>query len=315
MPWLSPGAAAPRSTLVPIALLLAAALAWPSAHAEAPASAAVNLFRLDARARAAAALAAEGQRDDAVVQLDRAGSGPLAALPEGAAVGAHLADLRTAVEAGDAAAATDAVRHIDDAARAELSPTAATDAVRSLIAVLVRDAGTEGREAAGGGGSEPAAYARALAAVALDVARAHRLQATTIGALETLAGSLRAPTDAELIASTADTALSALGAAPAQVDRARAFQAITDDLASAQTRYAAGDAAGAEEALIDAYLEHFEDLEPPLEAVSPALKDRLEHALRDELRSMVRQGATVDAFDRALDTTRADLARAREALK
>ena len=105
------------------------------------------------------------------------------------------------------------------------------------------------------------------------------------------------------------------GRLPAQLDTERLFAAIDHDLDLAEARYRAGDVAGAREALIDAYLENFEDLEPPLVDAAPDLKERLEHTLRDGLRSLAAQGVSPDRFEAAVENTRADLERAREALQ
>jgi len=311
------GVRAPRASMRSLAPLLIVALLMSAAWAATPAADGADAFRLEARARAAAALAQRGQPADALVQLDRASQGPLVALPNGLRhdLTTLLDELRSAVAAGDARAASTAADRIAARVQRSLPATLAAPDARTLIAELVRDAGNEGREGAAGGGIEPAAYASALATSAVDLADRRGLTETVRGALKTLAASLRGNVDASVVASSADNALAALGAPLGAGGDARAFQAITADLDLAQQRYAAGDAAGAEEALIDAYLEHFEDLEPPLQAAAPDLKDRLEHTLRDHLRSMVRSGASQAAFQSALTAARAELGQAQEALR
>ncbi len=314
-----------RSAALVLVLALAAAGAQP-APTVAPAEV-VDLFRLEARAHAAASLSTDGRTDDARAQLDGAASGPVAALTAAGAsdaVRADLDELHAAVLRGDGRAAREAAGRIDaivrDRTKARLD---GADAVQAVLITLVREAGREGLEAVAAAGSpastEPHAYASALAGVALDLAREHRAAGTTRDALATLHSALGAPggsgAGADVIRSAADNALAALGAPPSAVDTERLFAAIDHDLDLAEARYRAGNVAGAREALIDAYLENFEDLEPPLEAAAPDLKERLEHTLRDGLRSLAAQGVSPDRFEAAVENARADIERARKALQ
>ena len=287
----------------------------------------VDLLRLEARAHAAASLSADGRADDALTQLDHAAKGPLGALEAAggsADLPAALADLRAATKAGDGRGVREAAARFDAAVAARLGralddPTA----VRAVLVALVREAGREGLEAANAAArsvaTEPEAYASALAAVALDLAKRHGATGTTRDALATLGSALGPPgsavAGADVVRSATDNALAAMGVAPSAPVTTRLFAAIDHDLDLAVTRYRSGNVDGAREALIDAYLENFEDLEPPLEAAAPDLKERLEHTLRDSLRSLVAQGVAPDRFAAAVDAARSDLARAREVLR
>lgn len=314
-----------RWAILALALALTAAVAQ-SAPATAP-SEVVNLYRLEARARAAASLSTDARTEDARAQLDAAASGPLAALTAGGdfpTLRGPIDELRTAVLRGDGRAAREAASRVDAIVghRVEARLTDA-EAVHGVLVALVREAGREGLEGAdtagGGASTEPQAYASALADVALALARAHGGSSTARDALTTLRSTLGAPgasgAGADVIRSATDNALAAMGAPPNALDTRRLFEAIDRDLDLAEARYRAGDAAGAREALIDAYLENFEALEPPLEAVAPDLEVRLEHTLRDALRSLVAQGVPPDRFEAAVKSARTDLARARQVLQ
>jgi len=310
-------------------LVLALGLCTAAAQA-APTSAPseiVDLLRLEARAHAAASLSAAGRTQDAGAQIDHAAHGPLAALPaDGGSddLRAGLGRLRAAVEADDGRAVREATARLDTAIAAGLGGRLdGPAAVQVVLVALVREAGREGLEAAnapaGPAATEPQAYASALAAAALDLAKRHGASPTTRDAVTTLGSALGAPGaavgGADVIRSATDNALAAMGVAPSAPDTARLFAAIDHDLDLAVARYRGGNADGAREALIDAYLENFEDLEPPLEAAAPDLKERLEHTLRDTLRSLLAQGVAPDRFEAAVEAARNDLERARQVLK
>jgi len=312
---------------VAMALALAAAGAQ-SAPTTAPTTAPsqlVDSLRLDARGRAAASLVTDGHPDDARLQLERAAQGPLAALTVSSAnepLRSAFERLRRAVDGGDVRAARAAADRLSGTVSglAGRGPDGA-DAVRSVLIALVREAGREGLEAAAKpkgtpAATEPGAYASALAATAVDQAQRFPLGGTARDALLTLRSALGAEAaSAATIRSATDNALAALGAPPSADDTARLLRTIDADLDRAVASYRAGDAGGAREALIDAYLENFEDLEPSLAAAAPDLEQRLEHTLRDELRALVAQGAPVDRFEAAVKSARADLERARKALE
>jgi hypothetical protein len=63
---------------------------------------------------------------------------------------------------------------------------------------------------------------------------------------------------------------------------------------AAMTSYAAGQNNKALEEVTDAYLEHFEFVEAPLEAVDAELTETLEDKIREDLRDMITAGKPVD---------------------
>jgi hypothetical protein len=319
----------PLPDLPVLVVTVAMALAFAAAGAQAAPTTApsqlVDAFRLDARGRAAASLAADGHPDDARLQLERAAQGPLAALTASSAnepLRSAFGRLRSAVDGGDVRAVRAAADRLTGAVSGLAGrEVAGADAVRSVLIALVREAGREGLEAAAKptgtpAATEPGAYASALAAIAVDQAQRFPLGGTARDALQTLRSALGADAaSAATLRSATDNALAALGAPPSADDTARLLRTIDVDLDRAVASYRAGDAGGAREALIDAYLENFEDLEPSLAAAAPELEQRLEHTLRDELRALVAQGAPADRFEAAVKSARADLERARKALE
>ena len=64
-------------------------------------------------------------------------------------------------------------------------------------------------------------------------------------------------------------------------------QGLDDALAA----YEEGDAAQAEELAAEAYLEHFELVEPPLEERNEELNEELEHLIREDVRGAIAKGA------------------------
>jgi hypothetical protein len=65
-------------------------------------------------------------------------------------------------------------------------------------------------------------------------------------------------------------------------------------LDSALAKYRAGNAKQAEQLVGDAYLEHFEHVEGPLEDEDEELKEDLEETISTELRDKIKAGAPVD---------------------
>jgi hypothetical protein len=133
-------------------------------------------------------------------------------------------------------------------------------------------------------------------------------------ALKALPGLITAKSAFEKVEAGIDAAkdpiAKAAGLEAKNLEPARLVANIQTLLGTARAAYARGDRAGADEALVEAYLEHFEDLEAPLMARDHDLMERLEHALRDDLRAMVKNGATAAAFNKALDAALVDLKRA-----
>lgn len=301
--------------LLALSALLGAGSAGAAQAAGRPDAASLNAYRVSARTRAALELSLAGRPDDALIQLAKAEQGPLPAT--GAArspLTAAAARLRAAITAGDQRGARDAARAAGDAAAA----TAADGRAADLVAALVTDAGHEGQEAAeaeGAEATEPRAYALALVGVASDLAARAGLPATARDALTVLAASVRGGADAATVRSATATALTALGAPLPQRDVARALDAIDHDLDVAVTRYRAGDAQGAQDALIDGYLNDYEGLEPALREKNAELMQRLERTLASDLRDLARRGVPAERFEAAVERARSDLAEAREALR
>jgi len=296
--------------------------AWAQSQPGAqPATVVIDAYRVAARADAAAALLAQGEPAAARTQLDEARQGPLLGIgtTEGSAggdVAAALAQLRAAVAGGDTGGARTAARDALAAADALRSASAATPT--DVVVALARDAGSEGREAADATpqeATEPRAYALALCRLAGDVAERAHLPATPRDALNALASTVRGDAGSAAVRAAAATTLAALGAAPSGQDVAATFDAIDRDLDLAVSRYRQGDAGGAQRALVDAYLDNFEGLEPALRAADAELERRLETTLAQQLRALIRDGATPERFQSAVQQARADLQSARQALR
>ena len=78
--------------------------------------------------------------------------------------------------------------------------------------------------------------------------------------------------------------------------------------------YEDGDQAEAEELVTDAYLEHFELVEPPLEEADPELNEELEVLIRETLGGAVEEGAPVGEVRKIVDETHSGLDEAEAAL-
>lgn len=85
-----------------------------------------------------------------------------------------------------------------------------------------------------------------------------------------------------------------------------------DDSLSA---YTDGDAAAAEELAGDAYLEHFELVEGPLEEVDAELTEELEELIREQLREAINGGEPEKQVAALVAEADADLERAKTALQ
>lgn len=312
-----PGRHRARFRLAVLAATIAV-LALPQAFGQAAIGSAdpatLNAYRVAARARAAIDLFQHGDDAAAMIQLDKAAGGPLQATAGlRASLGSQLTRLRAAVGIGDAAAARDAEQALTKAAEG----ATAEGQRAALVVALVRDASHEGQEAAeaeAGGATEPRAYALAAAGLAGELAASGAVPAVGRDAVRSLRSTIDSHADADAVRAAASTALSALGAPPSEQEIAHSFDAIARDLDLAVKRYRDGDADGASQALIDAYLDNFERLEPVLQSHNPDLMERLEEALGTGLRALVRKGVAAGAFEDAVRGVRDDLAAAREAL-
>ncbi len=90
------------------------------------------------------------------------------------------------------------------------------------------------------------------------------------------------------------------------------IKSLLDD---ALAKYEDGDAEAAEELVGDAYLEHFEEVEHPLEEADEELMEDLEHTISTEIRTKLRDGAPAAEVEQLIAATKADLDRAKAALQ
>ena len=98
-------------------------------------------------------------------------------------------------------------------------------------------------------------------------------------------------------------------AAAAEIDT---IKSMLDD---ALAKYEDGDAEAAEELVGDAYLEHFEEVEHPLEEADEELMEDLEHRISTEIREKLKAGAPAAEVAQLIAATKADLDRAKAALQ
>jgi predicted lipid-binding transport protein (Tim44 family) len=98
-------------------------------------------------------------------------------------------------------------------------------------------------------------------------------------------------------------------AAAAEIDT---IKSMLDD---ALSKYEDGDAKAAEELVGDAYLEHFEEVEHPLEEADEELMEDLEHTISTEIREQIKDGAPAAEVAQLIAATKADLDRAKAALQ
>ena len=108
------------------------------------------------------------------------------------------------------------------------------------------------------------------------------------------------------------------GAAEEQSTPAVAVEEIGETetaLDNAVTQLRAGDRKQAEETVAEAYLQHFEKVEGPLEKADPELNEELEEAISGELREKIRSGASVREVTKLVADIKDDLATAEGKLK
>jgi DNA repair exonuclease SbcCD ATPase subunit len=98
-------------------------------------------------------------------------------------------------------------------------------------------------------------------------------------------------------------------AAAAEIDE---IKSMLDD---ALAKYTAGDAEAAEETVGDAYLEHFEQVEHPLEEVDEELMEHLERTLSTEIRTKMKDGAPVSEIEQLIEQAKTDLDDAKSKLQ
>jgi DNA anti-recombination protein RmuC len=90
---------------------------------------------------------------------------------------------------------------------------------------------------------------------------------------------------------------------------------VRTGLAAALAAYRAGDAEKADELVGDAYLEHFELVEAPLEERDEELNEELEELIRTEIRQEIEDDARVSAVAALVREANAELDQAEKALK
>lgn len=89
---------------------------------------------------------------------------------------------------------------------------------------------------------------------------------------------------------------------------------VRSGLAQALATYKAGDVRAADEQVGDAYLQHFELVEGPLEEADHELKEQLEDTIREELREQIRADAGKAKITALVKEIDAKLEKAEQAL-
>jgi hypothetical protein len=79
--------------------------------------------------------------------------------------------------------------------------------------------------------------------------------------------------------------------------------------------FKAGDKARAQELVSEGYVEHFEQVEGPLEEVDHDLKEKLEETIAMGIRDKIKQGAPIPEVEALVGRAKADLTTAEQKLK
>lgn len=98
-------------------------------------------------------------------------------------------------------------------------------------------------------------------------------------------------------------------AAAAEIDT---IKSMLDD---ALAKYKAGDVEAAEETVGDAYLEHFEKVEHPLEEVDEELMEDLERTISTDIRTKMTAGTPASEIEELIEQTKTDLDEAKSKLQ
>jgi hypothetical protein len=109
--------------------------------------------------------------------------------------------------------------------------------------------------------------------------------------------------------SSEEDTTAAAAAAAAEIDT---IKSMLDD---ALAKYKAGDTEAAEETVGDAYLEHFEEVEHPLEEVDEELMEDLEHTISTDIRTKMKSGAPASEIEQLIEQTKTDLDEAKSKLQ
>jgi hypothetical protein len=91
--------------------------------------------------------------------------------------------------------------------------------------------------------------------------------------------------------------------------------AVRKGLDEAIATYKSGDKASADQQVGDAYLQHFEHVEGPLEKVDKELNEELEDGIREELRGLIKDGAPQAQVAKLHQEIAAELDKAEAALR
>jgi hypothetical protein len=91
--------------------------------------------------------------------------------------------------------------------------------------------------------------------------------------------------------------------------------AVRSGLDQGLAAYRQGEAEAADQAVGDAYLEHFELVEAPLGEANPELNEELEELIREQLRDEIAAGAPVKKVERLVEEANAGLDQAERALR
>ena len=124
-----------------------------------------------------------------------------------------------------------------------------------------------------------------------------------------------------LLATVALGATGCGGSDESEEDSATPAEAVTEIgelktlLATAVDQVRACDPVTAEQTVGDAYLEHFEEVEHPLEEADEELMEDLEHTISTEIREKLKDGAPAAEVEQLIAVTKADLDRANAALQ
>ena len=118
-------------------------------------------------------------------------------------------------------------------------------------------------------------------------------------------------------------ALAACGSSDSSSEQESASPAVArkevaetrDALNAALATYKDGDRAAAREQVAEAYVSHFEEVEGPLEGKDDELKESLEHAISDDLRTSMKAGKPAKEIEAQVKAIVADLDKAEAALQ